>query len=105
MAPVPTTAEAEKWIRRMSGMIRQKAMVGGRCRRGFPAQRLSAPRVGVGQRRAEMRAATDPIIRCDAAKHGNVRHRGTAKLVEDMTAKCGFSFPVAQSALSTAPLY
>ena len=28
-----------------------------------------------------------------------------AKLVEDVTAKCGFSFPVAQSALSTAPLY
>jgi len=28
-----------------------------------------------------------------------------AKLVEDMTAKCGFSFPVAQSNLSTAPLY
>jgi len=28
-----------------------------------------------------------------------------AKLVEDMTAKCGFSFPVRQSTLSTAPLY
>jgi hypothetical protein len=28
-----------------------------------------------------------------------------AKLVEAMTAKCGFSFPVAQSALSTDPLY
>jgi hypothetical protein len=28
-----------------------------------------------------------------------------AKLVEDVKAKCGFSFPVAQSALSTAPLY
>jgi hypothetical protein len=28
-----------------------------------------------------------------------------AKLVEDITGKCGFSFPVAQSALSTAPLY
>jgi hypothetical protein len=28
-----------------------------------------------------------------------------AKVVEDMTAKCGFSFPVAQSALSIAPLY
>jgi hypothetical protein len=28
-----------------------------------------------------------------------------AKLVEGMTAKCGFSFPVSQSVLSTAPLY
>ncbi|MBR0827541.1 hypothetical protein JQ596_18610 [Bradyrhizobium manausense] len=28
-----------------------------------------------------------------------------AKLVEDMTAKCGFAFPVGQSALATAPLY
>lgn len=28
-----------------------------------------------------------------------------AKVVEDMTDKCGLSFPVRQSALSTAPLY
>ena len=28
-----------------------------------------------------------------------------AKLVTDMTAKCGFSFPVSQSALASAPLY